>query len=208
MSIRLRRSGLIAGALGGGVALVTIGAGLAMAQPAQESLTVDPTSGPSGAAFVVSGTNCDSLSAQVVVSHGDATVATGLSGVIIPPPIGTGAWSVTFDFEEQGLEGETLGVSASCIGGTTTYAPATYSVTDTTPPPTDPPPTDPPPTDPPATDPPATQPPGTQPGTTAPGGTGGTTTTTASSTTPGTTPVVVVTPRAPAPTPATPDHTG
>lgn len=203
MSIRLRRSGLVAGAIGGGAALAILGAGLAFAQPAQEPISVVPTHGPNGDAFVVSGSNCDSVSAQVIVTHNDDQVASGLSGVIIPPPIGDGSWSVTFNIDLSALEGETLGVSAICVAGTTTYAPATYTVdttttttssttstTSTTQPTTSS----------------TTTPPGSSPG---PGGGGGgqtTTTTAPSTTTPSTTPPVQAVP--PAPTPAEPDATG
>lgn len=206
MSLRLRRSGLVAGAIGGGAALAFLGAGMAFAQPAQEPISVVPTHGPNGAAFVVSGSNCDSISAQVIVTHNDDQVASGLSGVIIPPPVGDGSWSVTFNIDLSALEGETLGVSAICVAGTTTYAPATYTV-DTTTTTTSSTTSTTSTTLPPSSS--TTSPPGSSPGPGGGGGGGGggqTTTTTAPSTTTPSTPPVQAVP--PAPTPAEPNASG
>jgi hypothetical protein len=126
MSSRLRRSGLLAGAIGGGAALAALGAGVALAQAGEEPLTVNPTGGPLGQSFSVSGDNCDGTQAQVVVTHNDDTIAVLYSEGVLFPPLGS--WSVQVTITEPGLEGQTLGVSATCILGNTTYAPAQYTV--------------------------------------------------------------------------------
>lgn len=194
MSLRQWPRRTAGGAAVGALTLAALGAGLAGAQT-PEPISVDPGGGPPGTGLTVSGGGCTGI-VNLVLLHGDDTLDLGdaVPGV-------DGDWSGGLVVpEDEGLRGETLSVTADCIGvgPDEGYASGSFTVD----PAEEPPPTEPPPTQPPPTEPPPTSRPGAPGGGQSPGvpespavpSDGVTTTTTASSGTPTPPPMPPATP--------------
>jgi cell division septation protein DedD len=127
MSFQLRRGGVIGGASVGALALVTVGAGLAGAQ-ATGSISVSPGTGAPGTTISVSGDGCHGTSVALLLV-GDGTVDDGSAS-----PDGDGAWSGTLVADEELVDpGDTLTITANCLGGDVNYESGTFQVTGTSP---------------------------------------------------------------------------
>ncbi|HEY8547632.1 MAG TPA: hypothetical protein VIL36_21365 [Acidimicrobiales bacterium] len=166
MSFQLRRGGVIGGAAVGALALVTVGAGLASAQVGSP-ISVSPGSGEPGTTITVSGSGCDGDAVSLLLSGNNGTVDVDTASVDASQ-----SWTGQLVADDSLVDlGETLTITADCLGGTIEYDTGVFEVigvpptTDTTAPPvTDPPTTEPPVTEPPVTEPPVTAPPSDDPG--------------------------------------------
>lgn len=122
MSSRLLRCGVVAGVVLGSATVVTA----AGAQVAP--IGVEPTSGPPGTTITASGSDCDGTEVAVRLLLGDDT----LDLDTVAPT--AGAWIGTLEVpDDDSLGGADLAVTADCIGGTTAYGPASFSVDDVDP---------------------------------------------------------------------------
>jgi len=146
MSLRLRPNRAAGGVAAGALTLAALGTSLAGAQT-PEPISTSPAGGPPGTAIAVSGGGCTGV-VNLVLLHGDDTLDLGDAAVD-----GDGGWSGELNVpEDETLRGETLSITADCIGVGPDggYASGSFAVD----PGDEPPPEEPPPGEPPVDEPP------------------------------------------------------
>lgn len=88
-----------------------VGAGIP--QPLEDpTLTLEPSSGPAGTMFSVSGTSC--TPSEGVETSVEVTAPDTVEGAAITTPDETGAWSVDLTVPDDALAGDSIAVEATC----------------------------------------------------------------------------------------------
>jgi hypothetical protein len=123
MSFQLRRGGVIGGASVGALALVTIGAGLAGAQ-VTNPIFVSPGTGAPGTQITVSGEHCDGTAVSLLLTGDGGTVDTDQATVGSDH-----SWSGSLTADEELVDpGQTLTITATCLGGSMIYQSGSFVV--------------------------------------------------------------------------------